>query len=259
MPPITLMNTTSRPAIASPRTNFEAPSIAPKNELSSSRCLRRVRASCSLIRPAERSASIAICLPGMASRLKRAATSAMRPEPLVMTTKFTMIEDREHDDADHEVAAHHEVAERLDDVTGGGGALVPARQDQPRRGEVEREPQHGRDQQHGRESGEFQRRMDEQRRHQDQHREDDRDRQREVEQHRRQRQDQDHQDGQHAERQREVAALGQVADAADPGNPEAAGRLSCRDVGHAFAHRHASPGWGAPVRQFLPSVWLSTG
>ena len=39
--------------------------------------------------PAERSASIAICLPGMASRLKRAATSAMRPEPLVTTMKFT--------------------------------------------------------------------------------------------------------------------------------------------------------------------------
>ena len=40
--------------------------------------------------PAERSASIAICLPGMASRLKRAATSAMRPEPLVTTMKLTM-------------------------------------------------------------------------------------------------------------------------------------------------------------------------
>src|ERR1041384_7194735 len=43
MPPITLMNTTSRPAIASPRTNFEAPSMAPKKALSSSRCLRRAR------------------------------------------------------------------------------------------------------------------------------------------------------------------------------------------------------------------------
>ncbi len=32
---------------------------------------------------------MASCLPGMLSRLKRAATSAMRPEPLVMTTKFT--------------------------------------------------------------------------------------------------------------------------------------------------------------------------
>ena len=39
--------------------------------------------------PDERSASIAICLPGIASRLNRAATSAMRPEPLVMTMKFT--------------------------------------------------------------------------------------------------------------------------------------------------------------------------
>ena len=35
------------------------------------------------------SASIAICLPGIESRLNRAATSAMRPEPLVMTMKFT--------------------------------------------------------------------------------------------------------------------------------------------------------------------------
>src|ERR1700735_2409318 len=39
--------------------------------------------------PDERSASIAICLPGIASRLNRAATSAIRPEPLVMTMKFT--------------------------------------------------------------------------------------------------------------------------------------------------------------------------
>ena len=36
---------------------------------------------------------MAICLPGMASKVKRAATSAMRPEPLVITTKLisTMI------------------------------------------------------------------------------------------------------------------------------------------------------------------------
>ena len=36
----------------------------------------------------ERSASIAICLPGIASSVKRAATSAMRPAPLVMTMKL---------------------------------------------------------------------------------------------------------------------------------------------------------------------------
>lgn len=77
--------------MASPRTNFEAPSIEPKKEDSSSSALRRTLAVSWSIRPAERSASIAICLPGMASRVKRAATSAIRPEPLVMTTKFTMI------------------------------------------------------------------------------------------------------------------------------------------------------------------------
>ena len=80
----------SRPAIASPRTNLLAPSMAPKKLLSPSSSLRRARASFSSMRPADRSASIAICLPGMASRVKRALTSAMRPEPLVITTKFTI-------------------------------------------------------------------------------------------------------------------------------------------------------------------------
>ncbi len=40
--------------------------------------------------PAFRSASIAICLPGMASKVNRAATSLIRPPPLVMTTKLMM-------------------------------------------------------------------------------------------------------------------------------------------------------------------------
>ena len=81
MPPMTLITVISRPAIASPRTNFEAPSMAPKKPLSWLKSSRRFLASSSLIRPEERSASIAICLPGMASRLNRAATSAIRPEP----------------------------------------------------------------------------------------------------------------------------------------------------------------------------------
>ena len=90
MPPMMLMKTIRRPATASPRTNFEAPSMAPKKPLSSSSSLRRALAVFSSIRPAERSASIAICLPGIESNWKRAATSAIRPEPLVMTTKFTI-------------------------------------------------------------------------------------------------------------------------------------------------------------------------
>jgi hypothetical protein len=132
-------------------------------------------------------------------------------------------EDREHDDADHEVAAHHELAERLDDVARGRGAFVAVRQDQPRRRQIERQPQYGRDQQHGREDREFQRRLDEQRGHQDQHRQDDRDRQEQVEQDRRQRQDQDHQDGQDAERKPDVAALEHRGDFAQSGKLETTG------------------------------------
>ncbi|ELA01193.1 hypothetical protein D769_00772 [Cupriavidus sp. HMR-1] len=41
-----------------------------------------------MIRPAFRSASIAICLPGIASSMKRAPTSAIRPAPLVITMKL---------------------------------------------------------------------------------------------------------------------------------------------------------------------------
>ena len=88
-PPTRLIAVISRPATASPRTNLAAPSIAPKKPLSASSVRRRSRAVASSISPADRSASIAICLPGIASSENRAATSAMRPEPLVITTKFT--------------------------------------------------------------------------------------------------------------------------------------------------------------------------
>ena len=77
--------------MASPRTNFEAPSIEPKKDDSSSSSRRRSCAVLSSIMPADRSASIDICLPGMASRVKRAPTSAIRVAPLVMTMKFTTI------------------------------------------------------------------------------------------------------------------------------------------------------------------------
>ena len=80
----------SRPAIASPRTNFDAPSIAPKKLLSELKSSRRDRASSSVIKPDERSASIAICFPGIASKLNLADTSAMRPEPFVITIKLTI-------------------------------------------------------------------------------------------------------------------------------------------------------------------------
>jgi hypothetical protein len=50
--------------------------------------LRRRRASSSSMSPEFRSASMAICLPGIASRVNRAPTSATRPAPLVITTNW---------------------------------------------------------------------------------------------------------------------------------------------------------------------------
>ena len=109
-------------------------------------------------------------LAGHGVQVKRAATSAMRPEPLVMTTKFTITR----------IAKTMMPMTKLPLITNlpnawmtwpaAAGALVAVRQDQAGRGEIERQPQHGGDQQHGREGGEFERRLDEQRRHQDQHR-----------------------------------------------------------------------------------------
>ncbi|CSA40322.1 Uncharacterised protein [Vibrio cholerae] len=52
---------------------------------------RRTRACSWSIKPAFKSASIAICLPGKASKVKRALTSEIRPAPLVTTIKLMII------------------------------------------------------------------------------------------------------------------------------------------------------------------------
>ena len=218
--------------MASPRTNFEAPSIAPKKALSSSSALRRARASFSLIRPAERSASIAICLPGMASRLKRAATSAMRPEPLVMTTKFTITRIVNTMMPITKLPLITKLPNAS--MTWPAAAVPSCPRDRMRRVEARLSASRSMvaiSRMVGK-RGEFERRVDEQRRHQDQHRQDDRDRQEHVEHDRRQRQDQHDQDGHHADRERDVAALEKVAQRPDAGNREAAAFVPCRDVGH---------------------------
>ena len=86
-----------------------------------------------------------------------------------------------------------------DDVAGRRRPFGAVRKDEPRRRNVERQPQHRRDQEHGREGREFERRLDPQRDHQDEHRKRDRERQAEVDEKRRQRQEQDHQDPDHAD------------------------------------------------------------
>ena len=108
---------------------------------------------------------MAICLPGMPSNVKRAATSQMRVAPLVMTTNWMTMRMTKMMMPDDEVAAGHEVAEGLDDVAGGGGGLlgvvgVRRGQDQPRGGDVQHQAEERRAQQQRREDGELQRAFD---------------------------------------------------------------------------------------------------
>ena len=87
-PPTMLIKVMMMPATASPRTNLLAPSMAPKKSACWVTSRRRRWASRSSMVPAFRSASMAICRPGMPSKAKRAATSLMRVAPLVMTTNW---------------------------------------------------------------------------------------------------------------------------------------------------------------------------
>ena len=87
-PPTMLISVMMMPAMASPRTNLLAPSMAPKKSACWVISRRRRWASCSSMMPAFRSASMAICRPGMPSKAKRAATSLMRVAPLVITTNW---------------------------------------------------------------------------------------------------------------------------------------------------------------------------
>jgi hypothetical protein len=112
-------------------------------------------------------------------------------------------QDQEHHDADHVVAADHELADGVDHP-----ARVRALEDQPRRRHVQGQAQHGDQQQDGREGGELERRLGEEGDQQDQQRQADVDHQQEVEQHRRDRHEQHDQDAYHQRHQRQVALGG---------------------------------------------------
>jgi hypothetical protein len=90
-PAIRLIDEMMMPAMASPFTNFMAPSIAPWNCDSFSRMRRRRFASFASINPARRSASMLICLPGIASSVKRAETSDTRSAPFAITMSCSSV------------------------------------------------------------------------------------------------------------------------------------------------------------------------
>ncbi len=109
-------------------------------------------------------------------------------------------QDREHDQPDHHVAAHDELAEgrkqRADPVH-----LVALREDEPGGAHVEREPEQRRQQQRGREGRELERLLDPQRDQQHQRRAEHVERQQRVEQRRRQRDDENRDDPEHRDRE----------------------------------------------------------
>ena len=82
--------------------------------------------------------------------------------------------DRKDDDADDEVALHHEIAEGLDDLAGAASAFVSLAEDKACGSEIQREAQHCRNEEDSRKGTEFERLLDEKRRHQHEHGEGDR-------------------------------------------------------------------------------------
>src|SRR5882672_5308755 len=102
MPPMTLMNTTSRPAMASPRTNLEAPSMAPTTGLG-------------LVDHAGRQVGVdRHLLAAHRVEVEAGGDFGDTAGALGDDDEIHDHQDHEDDDADDEIAAHHEIAEGLD-------------------------------------------------------------------------------------------------------------------------------------------------
>ncbi|MGF6302212.1 hypothetical protein OKW42_005565 [Paraburkholderia sp. WC7.3d] len=119
-------------------------------------------------------------------------------------------QDDEDDDTDREIAAHEEVAERLDHLTGRIGSGMAFEQHDPRRRDVQRKPQQRREQQHARERGEVERLHRVHADEQHHHRQRDVEREQQVEQERRQRQNHHAEDHADQHRPGEGAQVGAV-------------------------------------------------
>ena len=91
IPPIMLIPVIIKPAVASPFTNFVAPSIEPKKLFSCCNFFLLSAASLSVMAPVFRSESIAICLPAIASSVNRAVTSETRSVPLLITINWIIM------------------------------------------------------------------------------------------------------------------------------------------------------------------------
>ena len=140
-------------------------------------------------------------------------------------------QNREHDDADRVVAADDELAEGLDDVPGGAGALMAVQQHHTRRGDVQRQAQQRREQQQGREDAEVERPCDVDDRHHHQQRQRDIEGEQHVERERRQRQH-DHRQHRQQQQRRADAPLQHAAQTCSA-HARGAGVIQCQ-----FSHSH---------------------
>src|SRR4051794_17874042 len=115
MPPRTLMKVMSSAAMASPRTNFEAPSMAP---VEGGLVLERLAALARGLLVDEPGREVGVDRHLLARHgVEREARRDLGDAPRAFRDDDEVHDDqdREHDDADDEVARHHEMAEGLDD------------------------------------------------------------------------------------------------------------------------------------------------
>ena len=141
------------PAIASPSDELARRRPWPRRSRPGGRSARAGRGPVLVgDRPACRSASIAICRPGIPSSMNRAATSPMRVAPFVITTNWITTRMQEHDHPHEHVPADDERAERADHVAG-----VPVQEHEPGDADVDPEPEERRQEQERREGREVER------------------------------------------------------------------------------------------------------
>ena len=142
-----LMAVMTRPAMASPRTNLLAPSMAPKNSISFSRADRRVLG---LLVVDDAGGQIGVdrhLLAGQGVQGEAGGHLGDAARALGDDREVDHQQDEEDDRADDQAAADGELAEGLDDVAGRGGAAAAGQQDQTGGGHVEAQPEQGGDQQ----------------------------------------------------------------------------------------------------------------
>ena len=115
---------------------------------------------CSSMMPAFRSASIAICRPGIASRVNRAVTSEMRTAPWLMTMNWIAISTRKTTMPTTKLPPTTNWPNAMITWPAASTPSCAVHQDQPRRRDVQRQPDQRQQQQQRREHRELDRLLD---------------------------------------------------------------------------------------------------